>query len=543
MDNRKFNVALLVIGLTGLILRVYGFVFALEYDEIWSLENYAGKSIGHIFSDIATPNNHPLNSLQMKCFMNILVPWGIRIVPFLCGVLLIPLIGGIGRRCWNERVGLAGTLLAALSPPLIYYSTVARGYSIQAFLLALAGYALIRIDREKPNLKYALLFLISGILAVLTLATSILYLFPAGLYLLWLVWGCLKSGDADQQKAGWRLFGIATGLALFVALWFGLNLTKFQEFKAWGTTLTFVGFFPWIYALFSQLGIPLLLLGGAGIWAVYRDRRNIFPVVLIVFPLLTAFFTNVGPPRTFIPVILPAVMLMAAALDELYRMENIKLKIGMGIVLAVAIVFSVYANSYWKKVDWLDMFQAVKKIPGDTLVIYDSNDSYPLAWNNGIPVLDDYRERVFAPASQIKQLTVPSENPVYYGMDSSGNVRPVELPAGTLEYRDSFPFLFYRLEPLKDAPVPGELLLIQIRPIPIRDYRNLLEFIRSDNRTLLTCSVWFARSLHIDRQEFRYVLGVLKVNAADKIDFQELENKMRGALSVYRILPLSPAGE
>lgn len=542
MKKNTFCIILLLISSIGLILRVYGFVFALEYDEIWSLKNYAGKSIGYIFSDIATPNNHPLNSLQMKYFMNILFPWGIRIVPFLCGVLLIPLIGAIGRRCWGERVGLAGALLAALSPPLIYYSTVARGYSIQIFLLALAGYALIRIGRGKPDLRYALLFLITGILAVLTLATSVLYLFPAGIYLLWLVRDCLKCGEAGRRKAGWGLFGIAAGLALFVALWFGLNLTKFQEFKAWGTALTFVGFFPWIYALFSKLGIPLFLLTGAGVWAVYRDRKNYFIAVLIVFPFVMAFFTNAGPPRTFIPMILPAVLLVAAALDELYRMKNIKLKVGAGVVLTAAIVFSVSVNSYWKKVDWVDMFQSVKNISGDTLVIYDSNDSYPLAWNNGSPIFNDYQVRISAPATRIKQLAVPSVNPVYYGMDSSGNVRPVELPAGTLEYRGSFPILFYRLEPLMKEPKPGELLLIQVRAIQKTVYRELFGAL-SKAGVVLTCSAWMNNSPYMENTGYCHILALLKISDPGAVDFKGLVNRARGALSVYRILPLSPAGE
>ncbi len=526
----------------ALVLRVYGFVFALEYDEIWSLVNYADKSIGCIFSDIASPNNHPLNSMQIKYTMHILFPWGIRLVPFLCGVLLIPVIGGIGHRCWNERVGLASALLAALSPPLIYYSTVARGYSIQAFLLALAGYALIRIDREKPDLKYALLFLVSGICASLTLATSVLYLFPAGLYLLGLVRCCSKSGDASQRKSGWGLLGFAVGLALFAVLWFGLNLTKFQGFKEWGTTLSFAGFFPWIYDLFSRLGIPLLLLTGAGVWAVYRDRRNYFLAVVIVFPLIMAFFTNAGPPRTFIPLILPAVLLVAAALDELYRMKAVKLKIGAGIVLTATIVFSVSANSYWKKVDWVEMFQSVKKIPGDTLVIYDSNDSYPLAWNNDIPILEDYRERVSAPAAQIKKLAISSESPIYYGMDSRENIQSVEMPPGTLEYRDSFSLLFYRLEPLTANPKPGELLLVQVRPIPGYANPKLFASLRKAGE-VLKCSVWMNRPLYMGGVEYRYMLLLLKVGDPNAVDLDALVNRMRGALSIYRILPLSPAGK
>ncbi|MBE6399907.1 MAG: hypothetical protein E7041_07190, partial [Lentisphaerae bacterium] len=38
----------------------------LEYDEIWTLENFARLDIPEIFSNFATPNNHPFNTLWVK---------------------------------------------------------------------------------------------------------------------------------------------------------------------------------------------------------------------------------------------------------------------------------------------------------------------------------------------------------------------------------------------------------------------------------------------------------------------------------------------
>ena len=39
-----------------------------EYDEIWTVQHYVPATAGHIFTDVATPNNHVLNSLGIKFF-------------------------------------------------------------------------------------------------------------------------------------------------------------------------------------------------------------------------------------------------------------------------------------------------------------------------------------------------------------------------------------------------------------------------------------------------------------------------------------------
>ena len=39
-----------------------------EYDEIWTVQHYVNVPVGRILSDVATPNNHVLNSLGIKFF-------------------------------------------------------------------------------------------------------------------------------------------------------------------------------------------------------------------------------------------------------------------------------------------------------------------------------------------------------------------------------------------------------------------------------------------------------------------------------------------
>jgi hypothetical protein len=538
VDNRKFYGVLLVIGAIGLILRVYGFVFALEYDEIWTMENYAVRSVHHIFTDIATPNNHPLNSLQMKYTADILFPWSIRLIPFLCGVLLIPLAGAVGRRFWNWPAGLSCALLVAVSPPLIQYSSLARGYSIQVFLLALAAYALAWLDRKSFEAKYAVLFVACGIGAILTVATSVLYLFPLGLYLLWLARQALSGADQKQRRNGWILLGAAGGLALFTLLWFLGNLSQYQQFKGWGTPLTAASFFPWVVEVFSALGVPVYLVAGAGIFAVYRKRTNLIPVWMILLPLAAAFFTNAGPARTFLPLLLLSFLVMGAAVGEIWDLKHPKAKWLAGILLVLACAGCLSTYRQWKSTDWVQMYETMRNISDDTLIVYDANDSFPLRWNNGDAILEDYLKRVRLPSEQVKMLAVTGDTSGINGLDHTFSVRSEKLGGGFVSPQGPFPVIFYGLEALRDAALPGELLLIQIRPMADYVFKYWMNNL-DRARNLLTCSVWLSSQASGIAPGYRYALVVMRVTEAAGIEFLELADRTNGAVSVYRIKPMA----
>lgn len=109
-DQRTRFFRLLWIGtlLVGALLRISGLFSSLEYDEIWTLESFAPQPLSVIFTDLALPNNHPLNTLGVKlciaCFDN---PCLIRLPALLTGLgslLLFPVVAflwtGAGARRW-----------------------------------------------------------------------------------------------------------------------------------------------------------------------------------------------------------------------------------------------------------------------------------------------------------------------------------------------------------------------------------------------------------------------------------------------------------
>ena len=93
--NSRFYFAAGFVILIGLLLRCAGFSAGLEYDEIWTFQHYSSGSLHKIFTDLATPNNHPLNSLLIKwsaCFFSSPAVV-LRLSAFLAGIATIFLSG------------------------------------------------------------------------------------------------------------------------------------------------------------------------------------------------------------------------------------------------------------------------------------------------------------------------------------------------------------------------------------------------------------------------------------------------------------------
>ena len=81
----------------------------------------------------------------------------LRLPSALCGIALVPVAYGIGRRLASERAGFALAALVAVHPLLVYYSQEARGYAAVALACALGFmYFLDAVDGRRGALGWAL---------------------------------------------------------------------------------------------------------------------------------------------------------------------------------------------------------------------------------------------------------------------------------------------------------------------------------------------------------------------------------------------------
>ena len=175
-----------VVGL--IVLLVVGFSIGefasaarrgLEYDELWTWEHYArAESVGIIFSDLTTPNNHPLHSLLVRWSVGL---WGegelaVRLPALAAGVLLLALLPVVLWTLTQDAVVAAlTTMLCVLNAPLLHFLQTARGYGLQTLSVMLCVSFLWWSRRDSRWLVGAVL---AGIAGALTLPTTILFIAP-----------------------------------------------------------------------------------------------------------------------------------------------------------------------------------------------------------------------------------------------------------------------------------------------------------------------------------------------------------------------------
>jgi mannosyltransferase len=151
MQFKRISISLLLLGiiLVGLGLRLY----CLTKEDIWYDEAITIKAAKMSLRDMVhftSSGSHetgfpPVYYLLMKGWITIFgdSPTAVRMSSAICGIFTILAIYGIGRKLFNEPLGLYMALLMAVSPLDIYYSQETRAYALQVLLLCMADYFFI----------------------------------------------------------------------------------------------------------------------------------------------------------------------------------------------------------------------------------------------------------------------------------------------------------------------------------------------------------------------------------------------------------------
>src|SRR5581483_10632015 len=153
----------------GLGLRLISLNQSLWLDEATSALT-TKMSLRYFFFQFITGDFHPpLYYLTLR-------PWStlfgsseiaLRSLSVLFGTATIYLVYLIGRKMFNEEVGIITALLLATSSLHVYYSQEARMYSMSAFLVCLAIYLFLKISKAKSSPKDWIIFsLIIGLIGL-----------------------------------------------------------------------------------------------------------------------------------------------------------------------------------------------------------------------------------------------------------------------------------------------------------------------------------------------------------------------------------------
>jgi mannosyltransferase len=109
---------------------------------------------------------------------------GLRSLSAVCGVLLVPVAYGAGRKLISPRAGLIAAALTAFNPFLIWYSQEARSYELVA-LLSGASLLAFAYAKAMPTSGRVTVWALVAALALATHYYSLLVVIPEAVWLLW----------------------------------------------------------------------------------------------------------------------------------------------------------------------------------------------------------------------------------------------------------------------------------------------------------------------------------------------------------------------
>jgi uncharacterized membrane protein len=219
----KRTVFLILLGIIAIatIMRIYGLDRqSLWYDEV--AEETAFQRQFLIKYKTTKPYTPPLN-LFFIYPMTQMFPgsdFALRIVPFIFGVISVPLFFFLGKLIFNEKVGLIAAFLLAISPFHIWYSQEARMYALQWMLAVLSLILFFQMLRQ-PLWGYYIAYILATTAGLYTHQTSIFLLLIQGLYVLILY--------RDQKPRVLRLTAILGANVILYLPWIIYSLTLFID--------------------------------------------------------------------------------------------------------------------------------------------------------------------------------------------------------------------------------------------------------------------------------------------------------------------------
>jgi len=386
-----------VLLLFAAALRFRDFFAPLAYDEIWSLSEFARLPAWRLFTDLALPNNHPLNSLYLKLLTGFSAPLSaLRLHSFAAGMLSIPLAGAAAFGVWrSRRAACWAALFLALSAPAAAYSQLARGYALQLMFLLLysAGLAwsggLRKLLPSRLGMLPECAILAGAAGAMVSLPSSPIFLGAATVAAL-----VLRRPAPPKRSAA---IAVAAAAVLSLA-YLGINFAALRSAQAWGECFTgAAGFLAFCGRTWRET-TPFALLPLFLAAVVLKPRRAAPLLLAAALILLSAQATRGGPPRVYLPLAALAAILAgggAAALCR--RLAGSRRFLGAIVSLALAAAGFLELAPRWREPDWCARFAAVRKFPAETLVVHRATSGLPLMWNNQPEIFEDYLVRIASP--------------------------------------------------------------------------------------------------------------------------------------------------
>lgn len=362
----------------------------------------------------------------------------------------------------SRTVFLFSTMIVSFNGALIHYSQTARGYSMQCLFISLFVVSLVIIMKNWGYSRcFSYTLFIFPVLSILTLPTSVLYVFP--ICLLHTIFICKNiyiSTSGEESRTDLLMFkrflrdypGVAVSyvvLSVFVIFWYVSNYESFRAGQKVGEEISsaseLAGF---TYATLLSISSPLIWVF-ALLPLVFKKQRliAISSLTIILFPFFLAPLTLAGPPRVYIPALCLLPTISAMGIEGL--LGRIKLKpvflyaIGSAISIYILTV-GLRELKVWTPTDWgvfaNNLIQTVDK---NVYIAYPATAGLPIYANLAGKAVIDNLERL--PRGDEHLLLVVGD--AISGTDIGTNTEQIEMPASASCYDiDGIPLNLHKLK-------------------------------------------------------------------------------------------------
>ncbi|MCX7919430.1 MAG: glycosyltransferase family 39 protein [bacterium] len=411
---------LIIILLLGAGLRLYH----LGYEDLWVDEIYTIQTASLPWSASSLSNLHPRDFLHFVFDFVIMRFWlklgtdpgTVRLLSALAGIATIGLLFVIGRKLFNDTIGLLSALFLALSSYHIYYSQEACAYALQVFLILAMVYYFIR-GFEENKVYLWIIFTILTVLGIavreFTMLTWVALMGYAGISIFF--WQ--RKPNRIELWFGSQLLIIlfcSFGLCLFLnqagAVFYGEWISK-PTFEDIGETFNYfsLGWLQWdMPNLVRKTIVPIFIF----LFLYSRFNFNnsepkklpldhnpglmlcwyLFIIPLILF-YLVSFKKPIFIPYRYVIIILPFFYLLIA-----YSLSKIPKKFIRYSLLAIVVFGMIFGTIAYhqatKKIPWSKISAEIDRnaLPTDIVLIYEEYWKHGLLYyqRSSIPVYPIY---------------------------------------------------------------------------------------------------------------------------------------------------------
>ena len=355
---------LIIIAFAAILRLIFIFNLPLSYDE--SFDIIISQNPNFLERSKAIIEGHP------PLFFTILNLWQLlspklefaRLLSFTSAILTIPTIFYVASKLFNQKVAMFSAALMAISPSHIFYSSIARSYSLAILETILIIYFLIQFLKSKKQILPLAFFLILGIYT---------HYFFIIMFMLINFYFLLQR----QISKKWLLLNIIIVSFCLPLIYLTVNTQNFlapphqSSFKLFVFYLT--SYVPWdiiqnlkiyksnILDLTSSFSIILMATSVLLFMASIIKTRKIKWAKLLIFtyilaPILVTFISYLVTPISalrsyviFLPFYIFLLALFAAGLPNLKRRLLISILTGLSLIfLPGFIILHKEINAYGK---------------------------------------------------------------------------------------------------------------------------------------------------------------------------------------------------